>query len=103
MQNKVLNGILITYSATGEDSRPQFIGNNSLNENGQIVNYNEVYDLDISDSIRFVDEYFNNEWLEINNSYIWRGLLYLPTFYKKEIQVQFKPSKDSKSWAEYAK
>lgn len=102
---KKIKGELCYYFATGEFGRPQFIGNNSVNAEGRVINFEEVYDIQIGDRVNFIsgplkhvtgfrvhhDLYIFLEWLTA----MYRG--------DEKLEVEYTPAKKTKSWAQHIK
>lgn len=105
MTQTPIKGIMIHYFATGEAARAQFIGNKSLDSNGMVCNHDEIYDIEVGDRITFKNEVFNQHGLfEVTDRTILfiSGLAMLWNSEKHDLEVEFIPSKTSKSWAELA-
>lgn len=95
---KKIKGILIMYSATGETSRLQFIGNKSMNKKGKIVNYEQVYDVQEGDKVKVMNKDFYNLEIILNERML-DFITGVACMYKKELKAEFIPV-NSKSWDE---
>ena len=101
----LLKGKVILYFATGEESRPQFIGDNSVDANGFVLNFKEVYDLSIGDKVSIQNPNFTREEFVIDEMAL-TGLTFLMCIWqanKGELDATFEPGPESKSWDEITK
>lgn len=95
-----MKGTISFYFATGEEPRPQFIGINSLNDKGFVTSYDEIYDIEIGDQIIFLNENFLHGKFTVDIN-LFTFLYYLTNYWQsKDIEVEFNPAKDHKSWSE---
>jgi hypothetical protein len=98
---KTLKGTLEFYFATGEQPRPQFVGKKSLDKNGHIQNYDEVYDIAVGDEIRFLHPALKREKFASVDNRFHAFLYYLALMWDqkvKKMEVEYKPSVTTFSW-----
>lgn len=96
-----MKGELHFYFATGEQPRPQFIGETALNENGHVVDFDQVYDIHEGDKIHILDECFRQNRLVRVSEDFYFFLYYLSMMWNDEVRilkVDYKPAKGNKSW-----
>ena len=104
-KNKTMKGILINYFATGEMSRPQFIGLNSLDEKGRLKNYDEVYDIIHDDQVILTGKQFTRNKFVVDTE-SWSFLHILTCSWNSEegnIEAEFVPTEDHKGWGAFLK
>lgn len=92
-----MKGTLSIYFATGEEARLQFVGYNSLNKEGFVVNYDEIYDIELEDQIKLTDSFFNTSFATIKKhtyDFLWD----LSLIMKEELKVEYKPNINTRSW-----
>ena len=105
-ESKKITGELILYFATGETARPQVIGDNSLDSNRRVKNYDEVYDLVEGDKMSILNDYFYKNGPFIINEKIYNFLYNLALIWnteKEPLKVEYIPNKKTKSWGEHLK
>lgn len=100
---KKIKGILHMYGATGEVTRGQFIGYKSMDKEGRINNFKDVYDLEVKDTLKILDDNFIKDKFTLTTLTGLASINTLIILYKKEIEVEYTPHKKHKSWGDYAK
>lgn len=103
---KKLTGTLEFYFATGEQPRPQFMGSNACDANGHVQNFDEVYDIAIGDKIRFLHPALKRDKFAYVEESFHAFLYWLSLMWDQKIEkfeVEYEPSKTTKSWGQYSK
>ena len=98
----LLKGKLESYFATGEPARPQFIGDKALDENGMIVNYDYIYDIENDDEITLITPFLNEGPITVLDP-TYSFLFILSMMAKSPIEARYKPAKGHKSWGKIMK
>jgi hypothetical protein len=94
----MLNGKLHIYRATGEGTHLQFIGEDSLPSAGEMItNYDEIYYVDIGDTIQFITRWGEPEDLIITQE-IYNDLMRLLSKVDSGMAIRYLPKEGNMSW-----